>query len=200
MQRLPPVDPTTATGTTKDLFDQVQRRFGRVPNAIRVLANSTPAFTAWWAFDLAISHSSLPRPVHEQIAVLVANASGCAYCLSAHSAAASAYGVSPADVDGARQATASDPLADAALAFAWEALTTQGAVTDEAVVDAKAAGLTNAQLLDILAVVAINTFNTTYNRFADTALDFPAVALTEPPGHRSASQMSGIGGTVETYG
>jgi hypothetical protein len=91
-------------------------------------------------------------------------------------------------------------LADAALAFAWEALATRGAVSDRSVLDAMAAGLGHAQLLDILAVVAINTFNTSYNRLAATTLDFPPVALTEPPPAPSGSPSQGTGGTVQGHG
>ena len=180
MERIRPVDPDVATGPTQALFASVKGRFGRIPNAIKVLANSAPAFAAWWEFDQAMAESSLPPSVHEQIAVLMANLNGCSYCLSAHTAAARLAGVSASDASEARHATASDPLAAAALEFAWDAVTCRGDVTDATLARAHSAGLTDAQLIEILASVAINTFNNYYNRLAAPTIDFPVVALVDP--------------------
>jgi uncharacterized peroxidase-related enzyme len=187
VQRLHPVDPGAACGPTKDLFDRVQQRFGRIPNAMKVLANSPPAFAAWWAFDEAMAGSSLPPSVHEQIAVLMANLNGCAYCLSAHTAAARAVGVSSADAAQARHGAASDEQAAAALAFARDAVAARGGVSDAALDRARSAGLTDAELIEILATVAINTFNNYYNRLAAPVIDFPAVALADALPSRAPS-------------
>jgi uncharacterized peroxidase-related enzyme len=179
MPRLQPVDPAAASGPTKELFDLVQQRFGRIPNAMKMLANSPPAFAAWWAFDQAMAGSSLPPSIHEQVAVLMANLNGCVYCLSAHTAAARAVGVSSADADHARHGAASDPQAAAALAFARDAVAARGDLSDAALGRARSAGLTDAQLIEILATVAMNVFNNYYNRMAAPAIDFPAVALAD---------------------
>jgi uncharacterized peroxidase-related enzyme len=177
MNRISAVDPATATGPTEVLFRAVRARFGRIPNSLRVLATSPAAFSAWWEFDQALAAGTLPPSIHEQIAVLVATRNSCSYCLSAHTAAARAVGVSADDAVRAQRAGASDACADAALLFARDAIAACGDLPDAALQRARGAGLSDAQLIEILAVIAINTFNNLYVRLAAPALDFPAVPL-----------------------
>jgi uncharacterized peroxidase-related enzyme len=179
MNRIPPVDRTTATGPTGELLDTVQRAFGKVPNGIEVLANAPAALEAWWAFELAIDGSRLPRPVQEQIALLSANYNSCGYCLSAHTAAARAVGVSPEDLAAAKVAEASDPFAASVLALASAVLTHRGDVPDDVLADARGGGLTDADILDTVALLAINAFSNYYNRLAHTALDYPPAEFAE---------------------
>lgn len=43
MNRIPQIDPATATGKSKQLLDAVQAKLGIVPNLTRVLANAPAA-------------------------------------------------------------------------------------------------------------------------------------------------------------
>jgi uncharacterized peroxidase-related enzyme len=177
MSRIAPVNPTDAAGRARDVLDFVDSAFGRIPNSVRVLAKSPVALAGWWSFQDVLGTGTLPRSVHEQLAVLTANTNGCEYCLSGHTAAARAAGVSAEDVAAARHAKASDPLAAAALEFAAAVLADRGDVANDTLDTARRAGLDDGDLLEIVAIVAINTFTNYYNRLAQPELDFPPVQL-----------------------
>ena len=53
---------------------------------------------------------------------------------------------------------------------------TSGTVSQEEYSAIKAAGYTEAQMVDISLAVAVTTFTNVFNRINDTAIDFPAVA------------------------
>ena len=55
-----------------------------VPNLMRVLASSPAALEGYLNFNEALSHGSLSGELRELISVVVAEANGCEYCLSAH--------------------------------------------------------------------------------------------------------------------
>jgi uncharacterized peroxidase-related enzyme len=166
------VDPARASVSARTLLDEIGLAFGRTPNAVLALANSPAALAAWWSFETALRGSSVPVGIREQIAVLVAASNDCDYCGRAHAAAARAASVSPEDVLAAVHATASDPEAQAALRFAAAALRDRGDVSASELSAARESGLSDAYLLEILAVIAINTFNNLYVRFCKPALDF----------------------------
>ncbi|MEU1601104.1 carboxymuconolactone decarboxylase family protein [Streptomyces sp. NPDC005708] len=176
MTRVRSVDPKTATGARREVLDQVKAAFGGVPNGIKVLAASETALSAWWAFEGALSKSTLTRQVRQQIAVLTAEFNSCGYCLAAHTAAGKAVGVSADEITSARKGVSNDPFASAVLKFAAEALNTRGNVSDADIAAARQAGITDEQFLEILAFVSISTFTNYTHRFAHTDLDFPAVA------------------------
>jgi uncharacterized peroxidase-related enzyme len=168
---LPLVETATTTGRTWEILAAVEQRYGGVPNGLRVLAGSPVALEAWVAFDRTLARGSLSRALREQLAVLTAELNGCAYCLGVHSAGAVAAGVSGEDVLAARSGAASDPVAAAALQLAADVVRGRGAVADDALGLAREAGLTDAELLEVLAVVALNTFSNYVNRVAGTPDD-----------------------------
>lgn len=169
--RIEPLEPSTTEGAVRTILERVERGAGRVPNALGVLANSPAALEAWWAFERALARGTLPARQREQLALLTASTNGCDYCFGLHATAARHLGLDPLDVEGARTAQASDPAALAVLAFARSAMSTCGAVADEDLDRARDAGLGDGQLLEVLAVVAINTFNNMVNRLAGTEPD-----------------------------
>ena len=80
-----------------------------------------------------------------------------------------------------RQIRAGEPTGDAkrdALValrpHAWHE--TSGTISDEEFAAIKAAGYTDAQLVDISLAIAVTVFTNVFNRINDTAVDFPAVA------------------------
>lgn len=177
MSRIPPVNPIDAGDRARDVLEFVDAAYGRVPNGVKVLANSPAALAAWWSFEGTLGTGRLKRSVHEQLAVLTANTNQCGYCLSGHTAAARAAGVSAEDAAAARHAKASDPLAAAVLEFGAAVLADRGDVADDTLEAARRAGLDDSELLEIVAIVALNTFTNYYNRLARPELDFPPVQV-----------------------
>ncbi len=94
MSRIPTIDPSQATGKSKELLTGVQSKLGMTPNLMRAMANSPAVLEAYLLFSGALGRGEVPAKTREQIALAVAQANSCEYCLSAHSAIAKSVGLS----------------------------------------------------------------------------------------------------------
>jgi AhpD family alkylhydroperoxidase len=99
LTRLPAIDPATAAGSTKQIFDGVQSRLGVVPNMVRVMANSPAMLRGYLGLAGALDAGSLGAELREQIALTVAEANGCDYCLAAHAALGRSAGLTDFETD-----------------------------------------------------------------------------------------------------
>lgn len=177
MARFEQIDPEQATGKPKELLDEVEALFGSVPNGFKVLAASPRAFRGYLDFENAVADGVLSEQVRQQIAILVSNANECGYCLSAYTAAAGAAGVSEDDLVAARRGEASDAKSDAVLRFAKAVVDSRGDVPDEVLAEAREAALSDQELIEVVAIVALKTFTNYSNRLARPELDFPEVEI-----------------------
>src|SRR5215510_8008965 len=98
MQTIEQVDVATATGKNKQIFDGLQKVLGTAPNLMKTLGSSPAALNAYMSFNGALADAKIPADVREQLAIAVANANKCDYCLSAHSAIGKLTGVSSEDL------------------------------------------------------------------------------------------------------
>jgi uncharacterized peroxidase-related enzyme len=178
MSRIPPVDPSI-TGEARALLDGVQKSLGLTPNLYRVVAQSPAALSGVLGLTSALGRGRLSATLREQIALAVAQANGCDYCLSAHTALGRGLKLPDAEIALARSGQASDPRADAALRFAMRVIERRGGVADADLAAARGAGLDDAQIVEIVANVALNVFTNYLNRVADTDIDFPVVRAGE---------------------
>jgi uncharacterized peroxidase-related enzyme len=175
MSRIPAVDPSTATGTVKTLLDGVQKGLGVTPNLFRVAAQSSSVLEALAAMFGATSKGHLDAKTREAIALTVSEIDACDYCLSAHSLLGKGAGLTERDVDKAREAKADDTRLAATLAFAKAITEKRGRVSEADVAAVRRAGLGDAEILDVVANVALTTFTNYLNEVAKTEIDFPAV-------------------------
>ncbi len=176
MTRIPALVPDTATGKSKTLLDAVQKKLGRVPNLMRTLANAPAALDGYLAFSGALAAGALDAKVREQIALTVAEANLCDYCLAAHTAIGGMVGLSTDDVAKARQATATNAKTQAILKLARSIVVNRGDLTDNDLAAARAAGISDGEILETTANVALNILTNYVNHIAETVIDFPAVA------------------------
>lgn len=175
MARIPTVDPALAAGRPKSLLDAVKAKLGLVPNMTKVMATAPAVLEGYLGFSGALAGGDLPPRLREQIAVLVAENNACTYCLSAHTAIGKIVGLSPAELAAARHGDSSEAKTAAALRFAQRVLVTTGAITDEDVVEVRAAGYSDTQIAEIIAHVGLNTFTNLFNKAAAVEVDFPRV-------------------------
>jgi len=74
-----------------------------------------------------------------------------------------------------RSGASNDPVADAAVRFAAKVARERGHVSDEDVRAVKMAGYDDAQIIEIVQHVALNTWTNYVNLVAETEIDFPVV-------------------------
>jgi uncharacterized peroxidase-related enzyme len=178
MTRLPLIDPN-APGEAKPTLDAVNAQLKMVPNLFRLAANSPAALNALVAMEGALAKGALRARVREQIAVAVAQENGCDYCLSAHTAIGKMIGVSESALADARSAKSEDAKVDAMLTIAVQILRERGDITATELAEARAAGITDAEIVEIVANVALNIFTNYLNVAADTEIDFPVLRTAE---------------------
>jgi uncharacterized peroxidase-related enzyme len=183
VNRILPLDPTQATGKTKQLFDAVQAMLGIVPNLFRVLGAAPAALDGYLAFNGALASGTLNVRVREQIALTVAESNMCGYCLSIHTYIGDKVGLTAGDIADARRAYDKADKINAILKLARNIVVERSEVSDAALEVARAAGLTDADIIETVANVAINVFTNYVNHVARTAVDLPDVK----PGDLAAS-------------
>lgn len=179
MSRLTIPTRDAAPAASQPLLDAVEKSLGVVPNLFRLVGQSPAALEGLLALNGALGNA-LDARTRERIALAVAQANGCDYCLSAHSY----LGLNLAKIDDAeiarnRAGHSSDARADAALVFATRLLASRGRVSDADIAAAKLAGFSEAQLIEIVALVAVNVFTNYVNNLADTDIDFPVVRAAQ---------------------
>jgi len=175
MNRIAQLDPAQATGKTKRLFDNVNAKLAFVPNLFRVLGNETAALEGYLKFSDALAGGSLNARVREQIALTVAESNMCGYCLSAHTYLAAKVGLTQSDIVSATHATAVTAKTDSVLKLARSIIVQRGEVSDSDLDRVRYFGLTDGEIVETIANVALNIFTNYVNHVARTLVDFPEV-------------------------
>jgi len=186
MSRISAVDPNTATGDARRLLDAVKSQLGVVPNFIRVLANSPKALEGFLGLYGAAAGFTLDKATQERIALAVAESNACQYCVSAHTAIGRRAGLSNEEMLLNRQGASGDAKAAAAVAFARTLNENLGEVTTVELEAARAAGLSAAELVEIIAVVVLNIYTNIIGKATRLDIDFPKVELLGAPSRRAA--------------
>ena len=170
--RINAVKLSEAQGETKEMLNKIQSAFGAVPNIFRVLANSETALASLLAFSGTLSKGKLDRQLAERIAILAAVENGCQYCLAAHSHIAKTAGLSQEEIELSKTAESSDSKVKAALEFSKSMLQNKGQVSDAEFAKVKEQGFSDAEILEIVANVALNVFTNYINNVTKTEIDF----------------------------
>jgi len=162
------------------LFDQIESRLGKTSNLFRTLAVAPAVLDAYVAFTTALEGGRLEPAFREQVAIAVAQANSCEYCLSAHTAIGTMVGLTPDEIAASRHAHGQDALRDAGLQFAQALVVQRGEVSNMALARVKTAGYTDGEIAEIIANVAVNIFTNYFNHVARTEIDFRRVPVALP--------------------
>jgi uncharacterized peroxidase-related enzyme len=177
MSRIPtPPTIDAAPEASRALLEAVKKQLGVVPNLFRMVANSPAALEGYVGLLGALGRGALPTATHERIALAVAEFNACDYCLSAHTyLGRNVAKLDEAEMTANRGGTSNDAKADAAVRFARKVLQQRGHVSNEDLRSIRNAGYSDAQIVEIVLHVALNTWTNYVNSVANTAIDFPAV-------------------------
>lgn len=186
MPRINALDPKTATGETKALLDAVQHELGAIPNFIRVLAHSPKALSGFLGLYGALGGARIDKPMQERIALALAESNGCEYCLSAHSAIGRHAGLGDEEMLLNRLGASTDPRAAAAVAFARALNDNAGEITTEEFDSVRSAGFSDAEIVEIIALVALNVFTNILGKSTRVDIDFPRVVSLDDPQRAAA--------------
>lgn len=169
-----------APSAARPMLDAVNKQLGVVPNLFRLVANSPAALEGYLGMSGALAKGALPAATRERIALAVAQVNGCDYCLSAHTYLGTHLAkLDAAEIAANRRGGSTDPKADAAVRFAVKVTQQRGHVSAEDVRAVKLAGYDDAQVIEIVQHVALNTWTNYINEVAQTEIDFPVVSAAQ---------------------
>jgi len=173
--RIQTLNPETATGERKELFNAVEKKIGFIPNLIKVFGNSPATLKSYLSLGELSASGNFSNKYREQLALAIAEENSCNYCLSAHSAIGKMNGLSPEQIEQSRQGLSLDPKEKAGLQFAQEITRTRGQISSESIAAFKQAGNNDEDALEIILNVVSNTLTNYVNHIAETEVDFPSV-------------------------
>src|SRR5476649_1755900 len=149
----------TSPAASQPLLEAVNKQLGSVPNLFRVAGNSPAALEGYLGMSGALAKGALPAQTRERIALAVAEVNGCNYCLSAHTyLGKNVAHLDDAEITANRNGASNDPKADAAVRFAAKVARVRGHVAEADLSAVKLAGYTDAQVIEIVLHVALNTW------------------------------------------
>ncbi len=177
MSRVPLLTAAEAPAAVQSTLTKIDGAFGKLPNMFAAVANSPAALQSMWGSFGAFTTGALGPALTEQIAVAVANANSCSYCLAAHTALGSQAGLSASELAAAQRGHADDPSTEALLQFAHALVANHGNVAPTAISTLRDHGWTDEQIVETIAQVGLNLFTNYINIALDVPVDFPAVAF-----------------------
>ncbi|MGZ3145882.1 carboxymuconolactone decarboxylase family protein [Lentzea chajnantorensis] len=178
MSRIELTDPDQITDERAETLAQIKGAFGLVPNMFRAVANSPAALRSMWAQFGALGGGVLGAKLGEMVAVAVADRNRCDYCLSAHTMLGKKAGATTAEMTSAQSGQSDDPRAAAVLALAVTLVDKRGQIADSDMQAARDAGLSQEEIVETVAHVALNVFTNYINVALDVPVDFTRVSLT----------------------
>ena len=177
MSRIPiPTTIEAAPLASRPLLEAVKKQLGVAPNLFRLVANSPAALEGYVALIGALAKGALPPATRERIALAVAEVNGCSYCLSAHTyLGRNVANLDDAEMTANRSGSSNDAKAATAVRFAAKVARERGHVGDDDLRALRQAGYDDAQIIEIVLHVALNTWTNYINEVAKTEIDFPVV-------------------------
>ncbi len=162
----------TAPEASKPVLAAAQKKFGFVPNLIRVMAEAPAAAEAYTTVMDIFERSSLSDAEKQTVLLTVSHANECDYCMAAHSKIAGLKGVPAEIIDALRAGTTlADPKLDALAVLTRSVVGTRGWPSEAAKAAFFAAGYGASAYLEVLVGVTVKTLSNYVNHAADTPLD-----------------------------
>ncbi|CAH1904960.1 putative peroxidase-related enzyme [Candidatus Nitrotoga sp. HW29] len=177
MSRVQLINTNETTEDRKAILNQIHGAFGAVPNMFRAVANSPAALKSMWGSFGALGSGILGAKLGEKIAVAIANRNRCEYCLAAHTVLGQNAGVSAPEMAAAQAGQSDDAQTAAALRFALKLVANRAQITDTDVIELRAVGFNDEQIVEIMAHVALNIFTNYVNLAFNVPIDFPKINL-----------------------
>lgn len=170
MSRINVISLDTATDTTRTVLEGVKKKIGFVPNLFATLARAPVALDTYVQASAILGKTSLSAQQKEAVYLATSQVNGCDYCLAAHTLFAGKSGLSAPDIVAAREGEL-----NAYAALARQLTERRGHLSDTQIAAARAAGIDDVKMIEVIALVAVQTLTNYLNNTALTDIDFPAI-------------------------
>jgi alkylhydroperoxidase family enzyme len=175
MSRFKIHDDESAPEAAQPILKSASASGGQLPNFLGVLGGAPTALRGYVRLRAELRHNSLPAGTIERIALATANHHRAAPDLTQHARAARDAGIGLDEVMRAQRWSSEDPAQGALLAWLRPLAEHKGHVPDALHEAALEAGWTEAQLIEAVAVLALESFSA----MVDVAGEVPVDATSE---------------------
>lgn len=164
----------TAPEAAKPVMDQVEQKFGMVPNLIGVMAEA-PALAKGYATLSGILGESSLSPAEQQLLLLTTSReNGCEYCVAAHTGGAKRAQLDEAAIEAVRDGKdIPDAKLNALSKFCATMVEKRGWAEPGDIQAFLDAGYTKQNVLEVILAIAVKTMSNYTNHIAETPLDEP---------------------------
>lgn len=170
MSRINAISLDTATDATRTVLEGVKKKIGFLPNVFATLAKAPVALDTYLQASAILGKTSLSAQEKEAVYLATSQVNGCDYCLAAHTLFAGKSGLSAQDIVAARQGEL-----NAYAALARQLTESRGHLSDAQITAARAADIDDVKIIEVIALVAVQTLTNYLNNTALTDIDFPAI-------------------------
>lgn len=174
MKNLETLTKDQASEASKEIFESLEKKIGMIPNVYATIGNSPYALKATLSIGETIGKGEFSGKEVEAIALAVAQANECGYCLAAHTAVGKSQGFSEDETLAIRNGDIKDEKLKALTLLAKAITESRGYPEQELINSFFDVGYSKAALAELIVLVGLNTITNYTNHMAETEIDFPA--------------------------
>lgn len=160
------------SANNQEIFDNLNKGLGMVPNLYAVMALSDTALGNYLAFQNA--KTTFSNKEKQAVNLVVSQVNECLYCQSAHTVLGKLNGLTEAQTIEIRKGSASfDKRLDVLVTLAKEITANKGFASTEAIDAFINAGYTKGQVIELVFLVAEKTAMNYVHAITKVEIDFP---------------------------
>ena len=178
MPTIKPIDKNAPTNEAK-VYASFEDRFDKVPNFFGTLANSSAALQAYVAVTAELDDGELGLVLSEQIALAVAGEHSSEYCAAVHTRVAKEIGIDHEEAALNIQGISSNRKTGLILQFVVKLIRLGGKLSASDINLLRDQGITDGEIVEIIARTGLATFSNMLNNVAQTEHDAVAVAIKD---------------------
>ena len=162
----------TAANTHAEVLEEVEAKFGFVPNLFREMARSPAVARVYLRGQEAMEEASLSVPERQVVQLAVAVYNECAYCRAAHATGCQRAGVPAAEIDAIEKGSLPEDRRLRSLVSAtWQVLDTRGWLGAPDLATLEADGMARHEVYEVVALIGLKTISNYINHMAHTPID-----------------------------
>ena len=166
--------PEQVSPESQVLFEQLEKRLGKVPNLYATMGYSSHALKAFMELELNLYKGVFRPKEREAVALVVSEVNGCEYCLAAHTIAALKAGLTQDETLNIRKGISTDPKINAIVALAKAIAETKGYPPSDLLDNFYAAGYNEAALMELVGLITVRIYTNYVFALTHIPIDFPA--------------------------
>lgn len=173
MKKLSALTKEQATEQSRNIFGNIEKNLGMLPNIYAVIGNSSNALSSYLTFVEAQKNGSFNAKEREAISLAVSEENGCNYCLSAHTVMAKMSGITHEETINLRAGTSNNRKLNILTNLSKSITANRGRVDEGLLNTFFELGYNETALVDLVALVTEKTFSNYIGRLARPEIDFP---------------------------